>query len=135
MMEGRPMMTSLVIAQILGPMYVVVAIGLMVNPSVYRDLFEAFVETPAAAYFAGIFALIFGLVILAFHFTWHADWTIVITIVGWLGFLKGCALIVFPAGTMRLYRPFMPGASTMRLWALGPLVLGAFLSAKGYQLF
>jgi uncharacterized membrane protein len=129
------MMPSLVIAQVLGPMYVVVAIGLMVNSSLYRTLFEAFVETPAAAYVSGLFALIFGLVILAFHYTWAADWTLVITLMGWLGFLKGCALIVFPAAMMRLYRPLMPGASTMRLWAFGPLALGAFLSAKGYQLF
>ena len=129
------MMTSLVIAQVLGPMYLVVAIGLMVNPAVQGKLFEAFVESPAMAYLGGLFALMFGLVILAFHFTWHADWTVVITLMGWLGFLKGCALIVFPAAMMRLYRPIVSGLSNMRLWALGPLALGAFLSAKGYQLF
>ena len=44
------MQSSLVIAQILGPMYVIVAVGLLLNTPAYQRIFEEFFENPALAY-------------------------------------------------------------------------------------
>ena len=70
------MQSSLVVAQILGPMYVIVAVGLLLNPPAYQRIFEEFFESPALAFVGGVIALIFGLAILAFHRAWSADWTL-----------------------------------------------------------
>ena len=56
------MQSSLVIAQALGPMYVIVPVGLLLNTPAYQPIFEEFFESPALAYLGGLFALIFGLV-------------------------------------------------------------------------
>ena len=61
------MQSSMVIAQILGPMYIIVAVGLLLNPAAYLGIFEGILENPAATYFSGTLALIFGLIILVFH--------------------------------------------------------------------
>ncbi len=128
------MQSSLVIAQILGPMYVIVAVGLLVNAPTYQRIFEELFESPALAYLGSLLALIFGLVILAFHHAWSTDWTLIVTLIGWLALIKGSLLAVCPGAVIRLSRPLMAKSARLRTWAAVPLVLGLFLSLKGYGL-
>ena len=128
------MQASLVIAQILGPMYVIVAVGLVANAAAYRQIFEAFYDSPSMAYLGGLIALIFGLVILAFHHAWPMDWTMIVTLIGWLALIKGSLLVVWPSAVRRLSRPLMAHLVRRRIWAVFPLALGLFLSVKGYEL-
>ena len=128
------MLSSLVIAQILGPMYVIVAVGLLFNPAAYRGIFEGILENPAAVYFSGYLALIFGLVILAFHPSWNPDWTAVVTLMGWAGLIKGSLLVICPGAMMRLFRPLIMVLFGQRIWGIGPLALGLFLTVKGFGL-
>ncbi len=128
------MQSALVIARILGPMYVIVAVGLFVNAPAYQRVFEEFLERPVLAYLGGLLALIFGLVVLAFHPVWRADWTFIVTLIGWMGLIKGTLLVIVPSAVIRLSRPLMAQSARLRIWAAGPLALGLFLSAKGYGL-
>ena len=128
------MQSSLVIAQILGPMYVIVAVGLWLNTPAYQRIFEEFFESPALAYLGGLLALIFGLVILAFHHAWSTDWTLIVTLIGWLALIKGSLLLVYPRAVIRLSRPLMAQPARLRGWAAVPLALGLFFSVKGYGL-
>ncbi len=125
------MQSSWVIAQILGPMYVIVAVGLLLNPPAYQRIFEEFFESPALAFVGGVIALIFGLAILAFHRAWSADWTLIVTLIGWLALIKGSLLVVCPSAVIRLSRPPMAQPARLRTWAAAPLALGLFLSVKG----
>ena len=139
------MQSSMVIAQILGPMYIIVAVGLLLNPAAYLGIFEGILENPAATYFSGTLALIFGLIILVFHHSWNPDWTVVITLMGWAGLIKGSLLILCPGPMARLFRPLMTHLFGLRIWAssplalglllvvkFGPLALGLFLTVKGF---
>ena len=128
------MQSSFIIAQILGPMYVVVAAGLLLNPVAYQRVFEEFFESPALTYLGGLLALTFGLAILAFHHTWNADWTVVVTLIGWLGLIKGSLLAVWPGAMIRLSRPLTAKPARLRIMAAVPLALGLFLSLEGYGL-
>ena len=126
------MPSSLVIAQMLGPLYVIVAVGLAVNSSLYQRLFDEFFESPALTFLGGFLALAFGLLILAFHPTWNADWTVIVTLVGWLGLLKGSLLIVRPGAVLGLSRALMASPARLRAGSVVPLALGLFLGAKGF---
>ena len=128
------MPSSLVIAQILGPMYVIVAVGLFLNAPAYQRVFEEFLESPVLAYLGGLLALTFGLLVLAFHNVWRADWTLVVTLIGWMGLIKGTLLVVYPSAVIRLSRPLLARPARLRIWAAVPLTLGLFLSVKGYGL-
>ena len=128
------MQSSFIIAQILGPLYVIVAAGLLLNPLAYQRVLEEFFESPALAFLGGVLALTFGLAILAFHHTWNADWTVVVTLIGWLGLIKGSLLAIWPGAMIRLSRPLMATPARLRIMAAVPLALGLFLSLEGFGL-
>ena len=128
------MQPAMIIAQILGPLYVIVSLGLLLDPSTYQRVFEDFLENAALTYLGGLLALIFGLLVLAFHGAWRADWTVIITIIGWLGLIKGTLLLVRPSAVIRLSRPLMAQPAQLRVSAVVTLAFGLFLSAKGYGL-
>lgn len=43
----EPIGTAEVIARIIGPVYIVISIGMFVNPDAYRRTAEQFIEQPA----------------------------------------------------------------------------------------
>ena len=128
------MPSSIIIAQILGPLYVVFGIGLFLNGEAYREMLEDLLKSPPLIYMAGFLALSFGLLILAFHGSWAADWTAIITLFGWLGTLKGVLIIVRPGAIDALSRSMMGTATRPRATAVVPFAPGLFLSAKGFGL-
>ena len=92
------------IAQIIGLLFSIDAVGVLINTAIYRRMVEEFTESPALRYLGGILALLFGLFILNFNNAWTADWTVIITIIGWLSVVKGVLLIVFPNVYLHLFR-------------------------------
>ena len=126
------MATAETIAKILGPLYVIVALGMVANAPLYQRVSEAFLEQPAVTYLGGLLALAAGLAILAVHPGWHGDWTAIITLIGWLALIKGALLMVRPGWVMQWSRRMMAEPGRLRVMAVVPLVLGLFLAAKGY---
>jgi len=125
---------SFIIAQILGPAYVVIGMGLLLNTANFQRILEDVSVSPAFAYLAGLLALIFGLVILVFHHAWNTDWTLIVTLFGWLALIKGSLLVTYPGVVLRFSQRVLARSVTFRAWAIVLLVLGLFLSVKGYAL-
>ena len=123
-----------IIAQVFGPLYLIAAAGMIVNADSFQKMIEEYLESPALCYLGGVLALVGGMVILVFHRTWTADWTVVITVIGWLAVLKGASLLVYPAVVIRFSAALFKNTNLMRVWAIGPLALGLFLTVMGFGL-
>ena len=80
------MQTSIFLAQLLGPCFLVVGIGLMLNADGYRAMAREFLKSRPLIYLAGLLAIAPGLAVVLVHNVWTADWRVIITIFGWLGF-------------------------------------------------
>ena len=122
------------IAQIVGLFFGLNAVGVLVNTAFYRRMVEEFIESPALCYLGGILALFFGLFILNFNNAWTADWTVIITIIGWLSVVKGVLLIVFPNVYLNFSNWMRMGDAMMRYIGIIYLLLGLFLTFKGFGL-
>ena len=92
-----------------------------------------FTESPALCYLGGILALFFGLFILNFNNVWTADWMVIITIIGWLSVVKGVLLIVFPKVYVNFSNWMRMGDAVMRYIGIIYLLLGLFLTFKGFD--
>lgn len=125
------MQNSLILANILGPLLVITAVGLLLNLKHYQRMAMEFAQNTALLYLAGWVVLASGLLILAFHNAWPADWTVLITIIGWLMLLKGIALLVFPGALARLAEAWSPKTGLIVVQALVILVVGAWLTFRG----
>ena len=123
-----------IIAQILGPLYVIVALGMFSKPERFAALVTELEAQPGLTVGWGVTALAFGLLVLAFHDSWRADWTVLVTLIGWLATIKGVLMILAPEMLFGLGKGLLAPPSRARIWAVGPLVLGAFLTAAGYGL-
>jgi hypothetical protein len=123
--------TSIFLARLIGPLYLVVGLGMLLNQGYYRDLMRDLPSGGMLYYISGAIALITGVAILQFHNLWVADWRVILTLLGWLALAKGFLLLVFPQAGLRLSAWF--ARSTMILSAaVFALLVGNWLCYVGY---
>ena len=127
------MYTSLFLAKLIGPIFVIVGTGLLLNGDRYRAVVDEVMSSHTLLYIFGAVALTGGLAIVLTHNVWVWDWPVIITIVGWLMIVRGSFRIVFPQQVEDLARKMVAGWPEVLLIS-GVLVItiGAFLCWKGF---
>lgn len=124
--------TANFVAALIGPIYIIVGIGMLINPEHYHRMVEDFFRSPALLYLGGTMALAVGLSILYFHNVWSSDWRVIITILGWLASLKGAHLLLFPGHVAQLWAPLVSRPNWLRALAPVTIIFGAFLTYAAY---
>jgi uncharacterized protein YjeT (DUF2065 family) len=127
------MAPSTYIARILGPVLVIIGLGLLLEGEIFRTMAGEFLRSAALVYFSGIAALAVGLAILNVHHVWTRDWRSVITAFGWLAVIGGIFRILAPTLVQRIGDSFLAHQRWPIVGAVITLALGGFLSVMGYQ--
>ena len=83
------MQTSIFLARLLGPIVLLVAICLALNPRTFRTMASEIVHSVTLIYLFGLMDFAAGLAIVLVHNVWVADWRVLITLLGWLLLLRG----------------------------------------------
>lgn len=124
--------TTLFLAKAFGLYMIPVGLGLMVDPSRYRSWYKDILKQERRSMFGGVIALFIGAFVIASHNVWVADWPLLITLIGWWGFVKGGALLVVP-GSVKVFQPMIDTPDMIyRLSGLFWLFIGLFLAYQGY---
>jgi hypothetical protein len=126
------METSIFLARLLGPAFIVVGAGLLVNRDNSRALAREFLDSPALIYLAGLIALALGLSIVLTHNVWEFRWPVVITLFGWVSLVAGVLRIVFPGVVTRMGANVVESEAWVPVTVVVYLLLGAWLSYAGY---
>ncbi|MBN1405682.1 MAG: hypothetical protein JW946_04115 [Candidatus Omnitrophica bacterium] len=126
------METSVFIAKLIGPCYLIIAIGMMMNMGFYQKVMEDFCKNSALVLFSGLFALIAGLLIVLSHNVWASNWTVIITIFGWGGLIKGVWLIAFPNTVSKFMHVYQTNKALLIVHPAVALALGAVFTIFGY---
>lgn len=87
---------SILIAKITSLIYLSAGVGALLNRDIYRKTSRDLFDNAALTYLTGFMAAVLGALIVNFHNIWAKDWTVLITLLGWLAVLKGVLLIAFP---------------------------------------
>src|SRR5262245_42659795 len=87
---------SLFLARLIGPTFVVIALGMLVNLGIYENMLAEALHTGILFYLSGLLSLLAGLAIINLHNTWCMDWRVIITVLGWLMTIGGIIRIVVP---------------------------------------
>ena len=114
------METSILIAKIISVIYLSFGVGLIFDTSFYKKGIEKLLDSASFTILAGMIAVIIGIVIIEFHNIWEKNWTIVITIVGWIALIKGILLLTFPK-SMVFFKPMFQLENLYKF--LAPLVI------------
>jgi hypothetical protein len=127
------MTASKMIAGLMGPTLVAIAAAILLNLGVFPALAEQVSHDPALIFVSGVLLFVAGLVIVRAHNIWTAGWPVLVTVVGWLVLLSGLARMLFPTQVAAIAAKVGQNTGLIIAAAVVLLVLGAFLSFKGYS--
>ena len=127
------MTTSKSIAGLIGPTYVAGAVAVLVNLGAWPALVEQGFRNPALIFVSGFLLFVAGLAIVRAHNRWEGGWPILVTVVGWLALIGGLSRILFPTRLAPIAVGAIHSTGVLPAVAIVFLVVGGFLSFKGYS--
>jgi len=126
------METSVFIARIFGLCYLIIGAGFVFNRKSLHRIMEDFCKNAALVFYGGLLALVIGVVIILTHNVWVANWTVMITIIGWLALIKGIWMIFFPNTVYKFMQIYQKNENMLTLHSIVALILGAVLTFFGF---
>jgi hypothetical protein len=123
---------TLYIAQILGPITLVIGIGILANPGYYRRLYKNLEEHGLVLLISAIAGIAVGLAIVLSHNAWNTTPEILVSLLGWIILIKGVVLAVFPKTIEGLAASLARIKGLFTIAAAIYLVLGGYLTYVAY---
>lgn len=127
------MSNSVFIASLIGPVLLSVSVSLLLNRSAFQVILAHLESSVLVIFLAGIALLVAGIAIVQTHDVWQG-WPVIITLFGWLAIVGGLFRILC-APRMQALGEKVAGNTTVLNIATGfSLLLGLFLTGKGFGL-
>ena len=127
------MTTSKSIAALIGPTLVAGAVAVLLNLGIWPSLVEKAFRDPALIFVSGFPLFVAGLAIVRVHNRWERSWPVLVTVVGWFAVLSGLSRILFPTRLAQIAIGAVQITGVLPAVSVVFLVVGAFLSFKGYS--
>ena len=127
------METSLFLAQLIGPVLIVIGVGLLLKKTEFREMATDFLSSRALIFVSGLLTLVTGLAIVLTHNVWEFNWPVIITILGWLSVFGGVFRILFPDSVQSVGTSMLDKPAVMTVSGAIQIVLGLWLSYVGYM--
>lgn len=127
------METSILLARIIGPLFVLIGVGVLLNRKHYAAMTTNFLKNAELCYFSGALAFIIGIVIILFHNLWAADWRVMITIIGWASLFKGMSRILFPTMGSMVATKFTQSNWPLNVSAILLVIVGVWFVYEGFH--
>jgi uncharacterized membrane protein HdeD (DUF308 family) len=121
------------IAQILGPLALMISASLLFRKKMMMEVMRELVEDRALLYVLGVLDFVFGLILVLVHNIWNGDTlTLLVTVTGWLLLFKGIVrMIISPAALKKWYK-MNTGKNIMPLLGLLTLLIGVYFTYAGF---
>jgi hypothetical protein len=124
--------TSIFLAKLIGPVLLVMGVGMLINAKAFRPVFEEIVHNRAFVVLFGLLTMSAGLAVVLTHNVWVASWPVLITIVGWLTMISGAFRLLAPQDAIKFGRRMYEQPNGIYTGAAIWAVLGAILCFFGY---
>ena len=125
------MQLSKLIARIASVIYLLASVGGFFSADHYRKIAADLFSNAGLTYLAGFITVIIGLLIVTFHNRWTKNWTVLITILGWLALAKGIFLVAFPQFIQSLSERMFTDLGS-RIFPYASLCLGLLFAYFGF---
>ena len=125
--------TSIFLARLIGPLLIVVGIGMLANGAAFRPIAEEFLRSLALIYLTGLIAMVAGTAIVIVHNVWTPDWRAIVTIVGWLAVIGGIVRIVAPQTVQAIGMGMIAQPELVPVFGIVVIALGGILCFVSYR--
>jgi len=123
---------SRLIAKFIGPICIAGGVGMLFNTAVFKNMFERGLHDHLLIYLAGVIALTAGLSIVLFHNKWECNWTVIVTLFGWLAIIGGIVRMVAPQLVEQYGLQIIANSNFFVVDGWIAVLLGVLLSYFGY---
>lgn len=128
------MTQSQFIASLIGPVLLAVSCSLLLNRATFESFMRDLDRNLLVVLLAGIALLIAGIAIVRTHDIWHG-WPVIITLCGWIAIIGGLMRIIVAPRMTSIAEKFAGNATLLNVAVAINLLLGLFLTGKGFALF
>jgi hypothetical protein len=126
------MQTSIFLARLIGPILLIVAVGMLISPKSFRTMAGEVVKSVTLVYLFGLIDFAAGLAILLTHNVWLLSWRVLITLIGWLLLIRGAMRILIPEKIMPYGAKMLRNKQTLPISGVVIGILGLILCYFGY---
>ncbi|MFH1284799.1 MAG: hypothetical protein ABIJ26_06685 [Candidatus Margulisiibacteriota bacterium] len=123
---------SVFIAKFFALLFVAIGLGMLIDRVYYHKMTKTIVKAPATIYLGGLLALLIGFILVESHNVWIKDWSVIITVLGWLALVKGVLLLLLPRPMMSLASRLVKGKNAPLVYGIILLVLGLVVGYFGF---
>ncbi len=121
------------LARLIGPIMLVLGIGMLVNRAYYRAMAEEVLANRALVILSGILIMTAGLAVaISAPQMWGLGWPLLIMIVAVLALIGGAVRLVFPEQTAAFGRSKLRNPQAIMIGGIVWVVIGAILCVVGY---
>ena len=120
------------ILQMLGLVYFALGLGVLINSKLYKRVLDEFMDNLPVIYTNGFIIFAIGFLLVTFHNTWVWNWSIIVTIIGWIALIKGLLILILPGLYIMIAEVMKDKLSHLRIKAVLILIIGAVLTYIGY---
>jgi uncharacterized membrane protein len=130
--HGMRMPTSIFIAKLVGPVYIIAGLALLYRGQAFRAVLQELIQSQVLMYVAGILGLLGGLSLVLVHNVWTLDWRLIITLMGWIMIFRALVTIFEPRRIVTIGSKFLSHSGIFFGTAVLSLIIGLVLSYFGY---
>lgn len=91
------------------------------------------VQDDALMILSGYAALVVGIAHVLVYNVWSSDWTVILTLIGWMALAKGIIRLAFPDFGRKIIRNY-DNPTTINSTLLAMIAIGIILIIKGFEL-
>lgn len=123
---------SLFLAKIMGVVIVAFAAAGLFRPQVVRAAVRDFDHESFSRLVIGCVAVAAGVALILSHNIWEWSYRGLVTLFGWTALVKGVLYLLAPKQIHDVTKKMLSTESKLRVFLFACLVLGAYLSYKGF---
>lgn len=124
---------SILLGKVIGLFYVVAGLGFLFNGKYYREMIDGLLKNQAIMYLWSMMAIVAGLFLIFTHNFWVSDWSVIITIIGWLALVKGVLLFLFPGKADQFLMSWRKAPAGAMIEGLAALILGLIITYLAFM--
>ena len=126
-------MSDAQIFQLFGLLYTAAGLGGLLTKTGYlQNLLKEFSTSPALLYLSGMMAIVVGFLLVTFHNVWVLDWTVIITVFGWISLVKGLMLMALQGMYGKIFDFMHKRTTFLKFYSVFVLLLGVFFLVLGF---
>lgn len=125
------MIASILIARFLGIYLLSLGAALLIRREQFPRVIREFFDNDALVFLSAVLSLIFGLGIILFHNVWGWNWSLPITIIGYLAFFKGLIRLWFPDHVKRIVYDYI-GTRFVIALSIVAMLLAVYFAHHGF---